>query len=62
MQIARTLPELRAGTLGRRARALGAAALPLDEGYLPGGTFSAPRHLRTGHDPRETPTHSRGAR
>lgn len=57
-----TLPDLRAGTLGRRARALGAAALPLDEGFLPGGTFSAPRHLRTGHDPRETPLHSRGAR
>ncbi len=55
-----TLPELRAGTLGRRARALGAAALPLDEGFLPGGTFLAPRLLRTGHDPRETPTHSRG--
>ena len=56
-----TLPTLRAGTLGRRARALGAAALPLDEGFLLGGTFSAPRLLRTGHDPRETPTHSRGA-
>ncbi len=57
-----TLPDLRAGTLGRRARALGAAALPLDEGFLPGGTFSAPRLLRAGHDPRETPLHSRGAR
>ena len=56
-----TLPTLRAGTLGRRARALGAAALPLDEGFLPGGTFSAPRLLRVGHDPRETPMHSRGA-
>ena len=56
-----TLPDLRAGTLGRRARALGAAALPLDEGFLPGGTFSAPRLLRVGHDPRETPMHSRGA-
>lgn len=57
-----TLPDLQAGTLGRRARALGAAALPLDEGFLPGGTFSAPRLLRTGHDPRESPTQSRGAR
>ncbi|RCW88137.1 ROK family transcriptional regulator [Paracoccus lutimaris] len=56
-----TLPVLRAGTLGRRARALGAAALPLDEEFLPGGTFSAPRPVRGGHDPRETPMHSRGA-
>ncbi len=56
-----TLPETRAGTLGRRARALGAAALPLDEGFLPGGTFSAPRLPRVGHDPRESPLHSRGA-
>ena len=56
-----TLPTLRAGTLGRRARALGAAALPLDDEFLPGGTFSAPRPLRGGNDPRETPLHSRGA-
>ena len=56
-----TLPTLRAGTLGRRARALGAAALPLDDEFLPGGTFSAPRPLRGGNDPRETPLHWRGA-
>ncbi|SFA57009.1 Sugar kinase of the NBD/HSP70 family, may contain an N-terminal HTH domain [Paracoccus halophilus] len=55
-----TLPELRAGTLGRRARALGAAALPLDEGFLPGGAFSAPRPGRNGNETRETPPRSRG--
>lgn len=41
-----SLPEVRAGTLGRRARAMGAAALPLSAGFLPGGTFSAPRLAR----------------
>lgn len=37
-----TLPEVRAGTLGRRARALGAAALPLSAGFMPGGGLTAP--------------------
>lgn len=37
-----TLPEVRAGTLGRQARALGAATLPLGAGFLPGGGLSAP--------------------
>ena len=37
-----TLPDTRAGTLGRCARALGAAALPLDEGFLPGGVVFGP--------------------
>lgn len=35
-------PEIRAGQLGRKARALGAAALPLSAGFLPGGTFLTP--------------------
>lgn len=56
-----TLPELRAGSLGREARALGAAALPLNEGFLPGGAILANRTSRGGPDARETPVHSRGA-
>lgn len=56
-----TLPELRAGTLGRHARVLGAAALPLDEGFLPGGAISGGRTGRNGQETRETPAHSRGA-
>ena len=55
-----TLPELRAGTLGRRARVLGAAALPLGEGFLPGATISVPRVNRGGQEARETPALSRG--
>jgi len=49
-----TLPEVRAGTLGRRARTLGAAALPLGAGFLPGGSFSVPRPGRNGHETRGT--------
>lgn len=45
-----TLPEVRAGTLGRQARALGAAALPLGAGFMPGGTFAAPRPPRIGQE------------
>lgn len=45
-----TLPEVRAGTLGRRARTLGAAALPLGAGFMPGGTFAAPRPGRIGQE------------
>lgn len=56
-----TLPELRAGTLGRDARALGAAALPLDDGFLPGGAISDRRTSRGGPETRETPVHLHGA-
>lgn len=45
-----SLPELRAGTLGRRARTLGAAALPLADGFLPGGHLAAPRLVRQGQE------------
>ncbi|WP_289893108.1 ROK family transcriptional regulator [Paracoccus sp. TOH] len=45
-----TLPEVRAGTLGRRARTLGAAALPLSAGFMPGGSFTAPRPGRNGQE------------
>ena len=55
-----TLPELRAGTLGRQARVLGAAALPLGEGFLPGAAISVPRVNRGGQEARETPVLSRG--
>ncbi|WP_323033859.1 ROK family transcriptional regulator [Paracoccus sp. (in: a-proteobacteria)] len=53
-----TLPEVRAGTLGRRARTLGAAALPLGAGFMPGGSFSAPRPGRNGHETQGAPVRS----
>lgn len=54
-----TLPEVRAGTLGRRARTLGAAALPLGAGFMPGGTFAAPRPPRIGQETEGAPPRSR---
>lgn len=54
-----TLPEVRAGTLGRRARTLGAAALPLGAGFMPGGTFAAPRPPRIGQETQGAPLRSR---
>ena len=54
-----TLPEVRAGTLGRRARTLGAAALPLGAGFMPGGNFAAPRPPRIGQETHGAPPRSR---
>lgn len=54
-----TLPEVRAGTLGRRARTLGAAALPLGAGFMPGGAFAAPRPPRIGQETQGAPLRSR---
>jgi predicted NBD/HSP70 family sugar kinase len=45
-----TLPEVRAGSLGRLARALGAAALPFGAAFMPGGMFAAPRPPRLGQE------------
>ncbi|WP_347265602.1 ROK family transcriptional regulator [Paracoccus sp. (in: a-proteobacteria)] len=56
------LPELRAGTLGRRARALGAAALPLADGFLPGGQLATPRPMRQMHETAAVPARSAGVR
>ncbi|CAM3222582.1 Sugar kinase of the NBD/HSP70 family, may contain an N-terminal HTH domain [Paracoccus aminovorans] len=53
-----TLPEVRAGTLGRRARTLGAAALPLSAGFMPGGGIAVPRPGRNGHETQGAPMRS----